>query len=957
MKTTRYDFSGEIYVSNSNMPRSLYIHQQEAIKQLTIQKNKKPVLKTLLVIPTGGGKTFTSVYWVLKEMINNNKKVLWLAHRHELLNQTLKTTKNSAYKDVLKNTEKFSYRIISGSSEHDRPCNIKEEDDFIIASKDSLNKGKQYLKKWLDYNKDNVCLVIDEAHHATAKTYRNIINMVEESSKNNLIVLGLTATPTRTSESEKGLLGKIFCDGISYSIDLKTLINNGILSKPEFIDLKTDFKINRDLTSYELTAIKKFQNMPDSISKEIALNKERNNFIVNHYIDNKSKYGKCLIFAVNIDHAIALNAIFNDRGIKSDFVVSSIQDGKNNINISAEENETKILAFRNDETDVLINVNILTEGTDIPNVETVFLTRQTTSEILLNQMIGRALRGKTAGGTENAYVVSFIDNWKNKINWVSPKNLLNYGEFSEKQSYYKKTLGNTLIPVKMIEEFAKLMDSTVKNKFMGQDYMKVVPIGSYCFNVFDEENDTDKRCEVLVFDNLKSAYEQLMEDLDHIATKFHISEEYINEEKLDEIYNYILNEIFGGYDLDFGFNEDDVKDIVNYYNLTNEKPDFIEFKDREEFNISKLVQEILDKKIDRFEEYKYVTSKWEDKSLGWSIYFNNDENLFRSEIDREMRNRISNKKIEAPKVEVNSVKYENLSLSQIRQVDEFYWRKITNEVYEKHKDTKGYYFSATGKFRSKNKSDFQIDHIIPMSKGGLTKLDNLQLLTKYENLIKSDDIDKLLDLLNEAISNNKPSEVSQIGKILIENTNNEILILNTKAKIKLFEGYFSSATKYVNQVLKIDNENYEALFTKANIYKAKEIYRKAIEMYNYILKRVDVTYEVLRNKGECYYKMKQYSISLDCYKNAYELNPNSYEANFKLASIYSTNRFYNESIKYYKEAYKINSKSSLCLNNIGVNYFKLKDYSNAIKYYDKALKLDSNNKMYLKNKNDALKKL
>lgn len=339
-KENKYSFSGEIHVSNSNMPRRLYIHQKEAIKELT-EKSKKDIFKSLLVIPTGGGKTFTTVYWVLKEMINNKKKVLWLAHRHELLNQTLKTAVNTSYKDVLPDIDKFTYRIISGSSEHDNPVNIKKQDDFIIASKDSLNYNQEYLQMWLQHNKDNVCLIIDEAHHATAKTYRNIISMVQESCKNNLKILGLTATPTRTNEKEKGLLGKIFTDGICYSVDLDTLVNNGILSRPNFIDLKTDYKIDRELSSYELNALKRFQNLPDTIAKQIALSKERNNFIVNHYRANKDKYGKCLVFAVNIDHAITLNALFNKEGIKSDFVVSSIKDGETGVTISVQENEKR----------------------------------------------------------------------------------------------------------------------------------------------------------------------------------------------------------------------------------------------------------------------------------------------------------------------------------------------------------------------------------------------------------------------------------------------------------------------------------------------------------------------------------------------------------------------------------------------------------------------------------------
>jgi hypothetical protein len=74
--------------------------------------------------------------------------------------------------------------------------------------------------------------------------------------------------------------------------------------------------------------------------------------------------------------------------------------------------------------EVLINVQILTEGVDIPEVQTVFLTRPTSSEILLRQMIGRALRGTKAGGTEVAYIVSFEDHWDKFRDWESPLDLV-----------------------------------------------------------------------------------------------------------------------------------------------------------------------------------------------------------------------------------------------------------------------------------------------------------------------------------------------------------------------------------------------------------------------------------------------------------------------------------------------------------------------------------------------------
>ena len=68
-------------------------------------------------------------------------------------------------------------------------------------------------------------------------------------------------------------------------------------------------------------------------------------------------------------------------------------------------------------------------------------------------------------------------------------------------------------------------------------------------------------------------------------------EEKNDECKISLIYDYILNEIFEGYDLDIGFNEEDIKDIITYYELTGEKLEFIEFEGREEFNISNLVDE------------------------------------------------------------------------------------------------------------------------------------------------------------------------------------------------------------------------------------------------------------------------------------------------------------------------------------------------------------------------------
>jgi len=93
--------------------------------------------------------------------------------------------------------------------------------------------------------------------------------------------------------------------------------------------------------------------------------------------------------------------------------------------------------FRLNKFPVLINVQMLTEGTDLPDVHTVFLTRQTTSQILLTQMVGRALRGPRAGGTKEAHLVFFIDNWNHLINFAE-YGKLEAGSISEEDVIYGK---------------------------------------------------------------------------------------------------------------------------------------------------------------------------------------------------------------------------------------------------------------------------------------------------------------------------------------------------------------------------------------------------------------------------------------------------------------------------------------------------------------------------------------
>jgi len=241
-ETVNISYAGKVRVINGNSPRNLYEHQIEAIEKMNLL-DKEDRFSTLVVLPTGGGKTVTAVHWLLREVINKKKKILWIAHRHLLLEQAADTFINNAYSNILYNISSFNYRIVSGK--HDKPINIRNTDDVLILSKDSISRNLDILKSWLK-GEDEVYLVIDEAHHSTAKSYRKVIDYVQKKVPKTKL-LGLTATPFRTADNEQGLLAKIFTNGIVFKIDLKDLIKKGILSRPEFEECQTEIAIGDNI--------------------------------------------------------------------------------------------------------------------------------------------------------------------------------------------------------------------------------------------------------------------------------------------------------------------------------------------------------------------------------------------------------------------------------------------------------------------------------------------------------------------------------------------------------------------------------------------------------------------------------------------------------------------------------------------------------------------------------------
>lgn len=717
-------------------PRTLYEHQVEAMIELN-KIDKKETFHSLLVLPTGGGKTLTAVYWLLKKAIDKRKKVLWVAHRHLLLEQAADAFERNSYSDVLLNETSFVYRIISGM--HDKPIHIKQDDNVLIVGKDSIVRNLESLGKWVA--NEEIYLIIDEAHHATAKSYRKIINYLEKTASN-VKLLGLTATPFRTSDKEKGLLGQIFTDDIVYKVDLLTLIKKGILSTPIHESCETNIEVGDAVGLMALKSIEDLDIIPGDIAEVIANNGNRNRIIVKKYFENPDVYGPTLVFAINRTHAFVLKALFEEYGkkygIKAGVIVSGTRAEFIGIEISNEENNRQIEAYRNGDIQILINVNILTEGTDLPKTQAVFLTRPTVSTVLMTQMVGRALRGEKAGGTAKAYIVSFVDDWNNKIAWVNPETLFAEGEFIETESNYIKR-NIRIISIKKIEEFAKLVDDTIDTKAIeAVDFIKRVPVGMYIFTFIDE-NDLERNYQILVYDSTREAYQELITSLGNIFKEFGIVEETIEPELMDELCNACESTYFFE-DMTPPYNKKDIEYLLKFYAQKETEPLFVPIEeiDRNKVDLSIVAKEIVEKDMRRGEQEDYINGLWNDENGLIQIYFGN-KYFFKKQLETEI-DKLFNP--EEYVVKTDSIALERsvkeLSIYDIEQIVPEYARKLKDEVYKSACDSEGNYCCAECGKKSVTKALFQIDHKRPMARGGLSVPENLQLLCRTCNLRKGD---------------------------------------------------------------------------------------------------------------------------------------------------------------------------------------------------------------------------
>jgi superfamily II DNA or RNA helicase len=725
-------------IAQGECPKKPYPFQEEAYRNLNKYFNWKENKKGLLVLPTGAGKTFTSVSWILRNIINENKKVIWVAHRHELLEQVKNEIGKLCYSNILPNKKqnKVLVHLVSGS--HDRVNKINRTDDIIIASVQTLNRNLERLKKQFLKHNEEVFLVIDEAHHATARTYKSLINIIEENC-NKFNVIGLTATPFRTADKEKSLLAKVFDPQTIFKKDLRELIINKILADPKFIPIETNQRFTKkDFSEKEIELLQSNFDLPEKIKKKIIERTDRNRLIVNHYVENKDKYKQTLVFALDQNHAMQLDALFKQRGVKSEFVISGTQSAIG-INRDKEANKKAINDFRENKLDTLINVNILTEGTDLPNTQTVFLTRPTKSKTLMTQMVGRALRGEKAGGTEDAYIVSFIDNWSELVAWQSPEELFNDGIGVDPRPSSSIKYETQLISIELIQQFSHLADSFVDTtKLQNLPAIMRIPVGWYSFDLeyrLENEDIDYKSCKILVYQQHSEAFEELSKNIEKLYKRYDYDNNNIldQEEKLD-----FLNEIIRKYfDIieypEPKIQENDLLNLIDYYDIHRTMPNYFRFEDRNKYDISKLANEIINREFSRIEEADFIKKSWNGetgKSI-WKEFYNNNFNYFRNEINFEIgRILYPSTDVEIPEIEYGQNMLEDMPLYEWPPKE---YRQMLEAVFEKWNKE-----NPKKRIEKKDRFKYDIDHKKAFNNEGKTRLENLEPLLRGDNKKKSD---------------------------------------------------------------------------------------------------------------------------------------------------------------------------------------------------------------------------
>ena len=415
------------YVTDLYLPRGAQI---EALYHLK-KTREEGFDKGLVVAATGIGKTYLAAF-----DSREYKRILFVAHREEILKQAEKS---------FKNVRPMSERGFFIGNQKDTTK------DIIFASVQSLGKSdslKLFQPDYFDY------IIIDEFHHAVAQNYQNIIHYFKPK-----FLLGLTATPERLDS--KDVLA--ICDyNLVYEAPLKKAINQGWLVPFRY------YAIFDETVNYETIDYRNGKYQTTQLEEALSIHK-RADLIFSHY--KKYRSTRAMGFCMSKHHAEFMADYFVNHGVSACAVYSG-DEGVHNT--AREEALSKLVKG---EINVIFSVDMFNEGLDIASLDMVMMLRPTESPTIFLQQLGRGLRLYKDKHYLN--VLDFIGNYK-KANF-SP-----YLMTGASKSQFKKASDvikeDALLPedcimdfdFRLIDLFEKMDRSSIKiEKLLVEEYERI----------------------------------------------------------------------------------------------------------------------------------------------------------------------------------------------------------------------------------------------------------------------------------------------------------------------------------------------------------------------------------------------------------------------------------------------------------------------------------------------------
>lgn len=356
------------------MAMRLRPYQSEACKRI-VGEFERGIRKTLLILPTGCGKTvvFNGVayrYAYNKDKTPSGGKVLVLAHQNILIDQA---------------AEKFrSVMGIQVSREKGRQSCLGSKFPITVSSMQTMqNRLDLFTRDYFDL------IIVDEAHHIMSSGYQKIIDYFSSAK-----LLGVTATPDRADKKKLTVF-----ESVAYEYTIREAQQDGYLAP---------IKVVRSALKIDLNGVRKSHG--DMVGGDLGAAIEPHLNEIAEEVARIAKDRRIVCFVPLIKTAQKAAEIFSHYGFRTEWTSGDDHD-----------KDQKLQAFADGDYDIIFNSMLLTEGWDCPETDCVIVLRPTVSRALYVQMVGRGLR--LAPDKKDCLLIDFLFQ-HDSFDLASPKDIL-----------------------------------------------------------------------------------------------------------------------------------------------------------------------------------------------------------------------------------------------------------------------------------------------------------------------------------------------------------------------------------------------------------------------------------------------------------------------------------------------------------------------------------------------------